>query len=329
MVKLAARRALVTGAGGFIGAHLVQHLQGLGIEVRAFIHYDSRPGAGNLDRLTDRTGLEVVSGDVRDPHQVRRAVQGCDVVFHLAALISVPYSYTAPASFVETNIGGTLHVLEACRDAGVERVVVTSTSEVYGTATTPRIDESHPLQAQSPYAASKIGADKLAESYHRTFGLPVSVLRPFNNYGPWQSDRAVIPQVIAQLLSDAPVLHLGALWPRRDFLYVADTCRAFTAMAAAPEAIGQTVHVGTGTAVSIGELAALAMEVLGRHKEIVTDDERLRPDDSEVGLLRCDPGRARRLLGWQAEVDLPSGLAAVAEAMQADGLGAGDVGYRV
>jgi len=328
-VKLDARRALVTGAGGFIGAHLTDHLLSQGVQVRALVHYDSRPGGSNLDRLGRPEGLEVVAGDVRDPHQVRRVVEGCDVVFHLAALISVPFSYTAPTSFVTTNIGGTVNLLEACRDAGVARVVTTSTSEVYGTATTPSIAESHPLQAQSPYAASKIGADKLAESYHRTFGLPVAVLRPFNNFGPWQSRRAVIPQIVAQLLSDAPVLRLGSLWPKRDFLFVRDTCRAFVAMATVPEAVGQTVHVGTGHAVSIGELAKLAMDVVDRHKDIVTDDARLRPDDSEVGLLRCDPRRARELLGWEATVDLRAGLSQVAAALRVDGVGGQDVDYRV
>lgn len=324
---------LVTGAGGFIGSHLVEHLLGCGCRVRALLHYDSRPGHGNLDQLdpsTPREALELLEGDIRDPHLVREAVHGCDAVFHLAALISVPYSYTAPASFVATNIGGTLNVLEACRGGDVQRVVVTSTSEVYGTARRVPIDEEHPLQAQSPYSASKMSADKLAESYHRTFDLPVSVLRPFNNYGPRQSRRAVIPQIGCQLLSDEPSLRLGSLWPRRDFLFVEDTCEAFVRMAECDEAVGQTVNVGTGRSISIGELAELMMEVSGVHKPIVADDRRLRPDRSEVGELRCDASLARRLLGWTPTTDLRAGLDRVLRSLQEPHAGPGrSSGYRV
>jgi NAD dependent epimerase/dehydratase len=324
------QRVLVTGASGFIGSHLVEHLLGEGARVRGLVHYDSRPGHGNLDALGVRGDIEIFEGDVRDPHQMRRVVEGCDVVFHLAALISVPYSYTAPSAFVATNVVGTLNILEACRDLGVQRLVTTSTSEVYGTALTPSIDEGHLLQAQSPYAASKIGADKLAESYHRTFGLPVCVLRPFNNFGPRQSRRAVIPQIAAQLLSDAPVLRLGAIWPQRDFLFVRDTCRAYQRMAEVDAAIGKTINVGTGHAVSIGQVAELLMDVVGVHKDIVTEDRRMRPENSEVGVLRCDAGLAEELLGWSPTFDLRAGLEQVVESLrQQPSGGKGDVDYRV
>ncbi len=232
-MNLAGRTVLVTGAAGFIGSHLVEHLVRRGCAVRALIHYDSRPGHGNLDHL-DRHVLdqvELVAGDIRDSHLVHRVVDGCSVVFHLAALIGIPYSYVAPASYVATNVSGTLHLLEACRRHGVERVIHTSTSECYGTARYTPMDERHPLRAQSPYAASKIAADKLAESYFCAFELPVATLRPFNNYGPRQSGRAVIPTIIAQLLWGGPTLRLGDLTPIRDFLFVADTCEAFCRLA--------------------------------------------------------------------------------------------------
>ncbi len=318
-MQLDGAKVLVTGAGGFIGSHLVEHLLGRGCAVRALVHYDSRPGHGNLDLLgaQARGEIEVQAGDIRDPHLVSRAVEGCQVVFHLAALVGIPYSYVAPSSYVATNIQGSLNLLEASLKRGVERFVLTSTSECYGTARQTPIDEEHRLRGQSPYAASKIAADKLAEAYHLSFGLPVSTLRPFNNYGPRQSPRAVIPGIISQLLWGGESLQLGALSPTRDFLFVADTCEAFCRMAEVDEAVGCTINAGTGRSVSIGRLAELLMEVVGVHKPIVQDAQRVRPEASEVQELECDATLARRLLGWSATVELPAGLQQVADHIRA------------
>jgi NAD dependent epimerase/dehydratase len=303
-------RVLVTGAGGFIGSHLVEHLLQRGASVRAMIHYDSRPGLGNLDYCPKavRDRLEIISGDVCDPFFMMRAVEGTQVVFHLAALIGIPYSYVAPASYASVNLQGTLNVLEACRRSGVERIVHTSTSECYGTAQYTPIDEEHPLQGQSPYSASKIAADKMAEAYHCSFSLPVSVLRPFNTFGPRQSARAIIPTIAGQLLWGGPQLRLGSLDPVRDFTYVADTCEGFCRIAECEAAVGQLIHLGTGHAVTIGELVTLLSEITGKSKPVVQTDERKRPTRSEVMTLLSNPQRACDVMGWQPRVSLREGL---------------------
>ncbi len=305
----AGRRVLVTGAAGFIGSHLVEALVHGGASVRAFIRYSSERGLGHLAELEGATAreIEIVHGDLRDAAAVERVAAGREVVFHLGALISIPYSYENPEAYVETNLRGTYHILEACRKQGVGRCVLTSTSEVYGSARYVPMDEAHPLQAQSPYAATKIGADKLGESYWRSFGLPVTVVRPFNTYGPRQSLRAVIPQILAQLLKGDEVI-LGNVTPRRDFLFVADTVAGFLAAAACPKAPGEVFNLGTGRDTSIGELVGLAGEVLGKQPLIRLEGERMRPAKSEVTRLLACADKARRLLGWEARVDLREGL---------------------
>lgn len=311
---------MVTGAGGFIGSHLVAALLQAGHTVRALVRYNSRGSWGHLDALPAPVPgrLEVRLGDVTDAGLVRDCVTGCDVVFHLAALIGIPYSYHAPASYVATNVGGTLHVLEACRAARPRRVIVTSTSEVYGTAQYTPITETHPLQGQSPYSASKIAADKLAESYHRSFDLPVVTLRPFNTYGPRQSARAVIPTILSQALAGATTVRLGNLEPKRDLTFVEDTVHAFVLAATAPGLEGETVHFGQGTAVSVGELAQQCLQVAGSAARIECEPQRHRPAKSEVELLLCDPGKARRLLGWTPQVTLAAGLRRTAEYIRAN-----------
>lgn len=292
---------LVTGADGFIGSHLVELLLGAGFEVRAFCFYNSSGSWGWLDRLPQsiKSELDVVLGDIRDPLCVRSAMHGCDLVYHLAALIAIPYSYIAPSSYVDTNIHGTLNVVQAARDLGVSRVVHTSTSETYGTAQFVPITEDHPQVGQSPYAASKIGADQIALSYWRSFDTPVSVLRPFNTYGPRQSTRAVIPTIITQLASGQRQIRLGALSPTRDFNFVADTCSAFQAIAECDAALGQVVNAASNFEISIGDTAALIADVMNIEVEIVTDDQRMRPEASEVNRLFGDNTRLRQLTGWQ------------------------------
>ncbi len=302
--------ALVTGAGGFIGSHLVESLLRNGHRVRALVHYNSRGSWAQLEELKPDLleRLDVWLADVTDPYVVRDLAVGCETVFHLAALIGIPYSYHAPASYVATNVGGALNVLEACRQAGVRRVIITSTSEVYGTARYAPIDESHPLQAQSPYAASKIAADKVAESYFCSFDVPVVILRPFNTYGPRQSGRAVIPTVLTQALAGREEIRLGNLEPRRDLTFVEDAVRAFVLAAEAPGIEGETIHFGQGTAVSVAQLEQQCQEAVGSHARIVSVAERQRPRKSEVGLLVCDASKARRLLGWAPQVSLDEGL---------------------
>jgi NAD dependent epimerase/dehydratase len=320
-MQLSNKKVLVTGAGGFIGSHLVETLLRRGCDVRALVHYSSRPDYGNLDEIAVLNGarLERIKGDIRDSSFVGGLVDGCEVVFHLAALIGIPYSYVAAESYVATNVLGTLNLLNASRAHGIERFVHTSTSECYGSATYVPIDEAHRLRAQSPYAASKIAADKLVESYHCSFGLPASVLRPFNNYGPRQSARAIIPTIIEQLLFGRDELRLGAISPKRDFLFVEDTCEAFCMMAEADSAIGELVHVGTGVSISIGELAETLMQLTGIHKPIVCDEDRLRPEGSEVSELRCDPTRARELIAWTPQVSLEEGARRVIDSLQRRG----------
>jgi NAD dependent epimerase/dehydratase len=306
---------LVTGAGGFIGSHLTAALLDAGREVRALVHYNGRGTWGHLDELSaeHKSRLDVRLGDVTDPFLTRSLVEGCDVIFHLAALIAIPYSYQAPASYLAVNAHGTLNILEACRTANVKRVIVTSTSEVYGTASYTPMDEAHPLQAQSPYAASKIAGDKVAESFYSSFGLPVVILRPFNTYGPRQSARAVIPTVLTQALSGADEIRLGNLQPQRDLTFVGDTVKAFLLAAEREGLEGETIHFGQGQAVSIEDLAKLCVRVVGSEARIVSTDERRRPSGSEVELLMCDHSKAKRLLGWQPLVSLEQGLALTAD----------------
>lgn len=294
-------KVLVTGADGFIGSHLVQALLAAGHDVRPFCLYNSHGSWGWLDTLSETTkaDLDVVLGDIRDPLCVREAMRGCEQVFHLAALIAIPYSYVAPASYIDTNIHGTLNVVQAARDLGVNRVVHTSTSETYGTAQFVPITEDHPLVGQSPYAASKIGADQIALSYWRSFETPVSVLRPFNTYGPRQSARAVIPTIISQIASGKRQIKLGSLSPTRDFNFVADTCAAFLAVAASDGALGQVVNAASNFEISIGDTAALIAQVMNADVEISTDQKRLRPEGSEVNRLYGDITRLRGLTGWQ------------------------------
>ncbi len=304
------KKVLVTGAGGFIGSHLVERLVRDGHQVRALVRYNGRDDRGHLDRLDPdiRSAIDVIRGDLKDPEAVRRAVAGQQWVFHLGALIAIPYSYHNPHDVVQTNVIGTAHVLDACRaSVALERVVLTSTSEVYGTARYVPIDEAHPLQGQSPYAATKIGADALGLSYHLSFGLPVAILRPFNTFGPRQSARAIIPTIISQALTGA-VLKLGSLEPRRDLTYVKDTVAGFVALAGCDHAIGRVVNIGRGEDISIGELVTRIGARLGRELKVETDHQRVRPAASEVGRLLAGTNLARELWGWQPQYSLDEGL---------------------
>jgi dTDP-glucose 4,6-dehydratase len=297
------RLVLVTGAGGFIGSHLTQALVRAGWQVRAMVRYNSRSAIGWLEDLEPQTlkSMEIVSGDIQDGTFLREAMSGCQVVMNLAALIGIPYSYHAPAQYVATNIGGALNVLQAAKDLGLEMVIQTSTSEVYGTAQSVPISETHPLVGQSPYAATKIGADQLALSFYRAFGTPVAVIRPFNTYGPRQSSRAVIPTIIEQLLSGSRSVALGSLQPTRDFNFVDDIVRAFIAVAESKAAVGEVINVGSGFEISIGEVLAVIAEVLGVEAQPMTEAERIRPAASEVERLLADNSKAARLLGWKPE----------------------------
>lgn len=303
---------LVTGADGFIGSHLAERLVAEGARVRAFCLYNSRGSAGWLDETDPavRAAMEVVFGDIRDARLVERAAAGAQVVFHLAALIAIPYSYHAPESFVDTNVRGTLNVLEAAHRAGARRFIQTSTSEVYGTPAELPIRETHPLNAQSPYAATKVAADQLALAFGRSFGLPVVVLRPFNTYGPRQSQRAVLPTMLRQLIAGRQEIRLGRLDTRRDLTFVADTVDGFVRAATAPGIDDEVIQLGTGRAESIGELFEIACRQLGSGARPILDPTRLRPDASEVAALQSDPAKARERLGWTASTDLETGLAA-------------------
>jgi NAD dependent epimerase/dehydratase len=307
--QLSGKRVLVTGAGGFIGSHLVNDLAEQGAQVRAFVRYNSRADSGYLKQLSPHIHkeIEIVAGDLRDSHAIYRSVEGMDIVFHLGALISIPYSYHHPREVVETNVTGTLNVLMACLDLETPRMVHTSTSEVYGTALRVPIDEDHPLQGQSPYSASKIGADKIAESFSCAYELPVVTVRPFNTYGPRQSARAVIPTIITQALNQ-DVIHLGSLGTRRDFTYVSDTVNGFIKAGLAEGVEGQVFNLGTGTEVTIGELADKVIQMVGRPVQIESDTNRLRPEKSEVMRLLSDNSLAQQKLDWRPEVDLDEGL---------------------
>ena len=309
MQRWSGRRVLVTGAGGFIGSHLAELLARAGADVRAFVRYTSRGDHGWLEAADPEVAqsIEVFRGDLANPDAVRSAMDGREVVFHLGALIPIPYSLRHPREFVIANVVGTLNVFEAARHGDPARIVHTSTSEVYGTAQRVPIDEEHPLHPQSPYAASKVGADQLALSYQRSFGTPVVVARPFNTYGPRQSARAVIPTIVAQALA-RDVIELGATSPTRDFLYVEDTTLGLLACAEAEGVEGEVINLGTGIEVSIGELAERILQQLGGETPVVLDEERLRPPDSEVERLVADTSKAKRLLGWEPTIDLDEGL---------------------
>jgi NAD dependent epimerase/dehydratase len=309
------KKVLVTGADGFIGSHLAERLVREGAGVRAFVLYNSLGSQGWLDHSDPavRGEMDVLPGDIRDADRVAEAAEGCEAVFHLAALISVPYSVESPESFIDTNVRGTLNALNAARKHGASRFVQTSSSEVYGTPKEVPIRETHPLQAQSPYAASKTAADQLAESFYCSYELPVVVLRPFNTYGPRQSARAVIPAILTQLLAGKEKISLGAVWPRRDFTYVDDTVEGFLLAASQDAAVGRTVQLGTGRDISIGELVELACGALGKRAEIESEDKRLRPEKGEVHRLLSDPSLAEELLGWTPKISLEEGIARTAE----------------
>ncbi|WP_445366947.1 NAD-dependent 4,6-dehydratase LegB [Methylomonas sp. BW4-1] len=301
-------KVLVTGADGFIGSHLVEMLAASGFQVRALTQYNSFNSWGWLEEAAWKNEIEVICGDVRDPQFCRIACRDIDVVFHLAALIAIPYSYQAPDSYVDTNIRGTLNICQAARDNGVKRLIHTSTSEVYGTAQYVPIDEKHPLQPQSPYSASKIAADAMAMSFFNAFNLPVTIARPFNTYGPRQSARAVIPTIITQIAAGKKRIQLGDVSPTRDFNYVEDTCRGFIALAESAQAIGETVNIGSNFEISVGETLNLIKSIMASDVEFLVDEQRLRPEKSEVNRLWCDNSKIKQLTGFAPQVTLEEGL---------------------
>ncbi len=307
-MSLANKKILVTGADGFIGSHLTEMLVRTGAKVRALSLYNSFNNWGWLEDVEVLSDIEIVTGDIRDAHFVKKISRDVDMIFHLAALIAIPYSYVAPGSYVQTNIGGTLNVMQAAKENDVERVLHTSTSEVYGTARYVPIDEMHPLQPQSPYSATKIGADAVAASFYYSFKLPVTIVRPFNTYGPRQSARAVIPTVITQILSEKKSLKLGSLHPTRDFNYVEDTCRGFLELAECDAAVGETVNIGSNSEISIGDTVKLIKEILQADVEIQCDDARIRPESSEVERLWCDNTKIKRLTGFEPRIGIREGL---------------------
>ena len=303
------KSVLVTGAGGFIGSHVTEHLVELGANVKTFVRYNSRNDWGMLELLPkDKLNrIEVIMGDLKDVDAVRHASNDADIIFHLGSLIAIPYSYIHPRETIETNILGTLNVLMAAKENGVEKIVHTSTSEAYGTARYVPIDEEHPLQGQSPYSASKIGADKIAESFYRSFDLPVAIIRPFNTYGPRQSARAVIPTILTQALTRDKVF-LGSLHPTRDYTYVEDVVESFIKVVESPKSIGEVINIGSNFEISIGELAEKIISLIGKNAEIITDPARVRPQDSEVERLWCDNTKAKRILKWKPKTSLDDGL---------------------
>ncbi len=313
-MDLKGKKVLVTGAAGFIASHLVEELVSLGADVRAFIRYKSDSSIGNLMDLPQETlkKIEIIRGDIKNIEIVKEATKDIDVIFHLSAQISVPHSYKDPRDFVETNILGTLNILKAAHENDVKKIIITSSSEVYGTAKYTPIDEEHPSQPQSPYAASKISADKLAESFYKTYGLPVAIIRPFNTYGPRQSTRAVIPTIISQALTKDKI-KIGSLTPKRDFNYVKDTVNGFIKIAESENSIGETINVGTGQAVSIGEVIETVEKILGRKLAVETDDNRIRPENSEVKILLCNNAKAKKLIGWEPKFSLEDGLKEVVD----------------
>jgi len=300
--------ALVTGADGFIGSHLVEMLVGQGYTVRALSQYNSFNDWGWLEDITCLDQVEVVNGDVRDPHYCKHITRDVDIVFHLAALIAIPYSYVAPDSYVDTNIKGTLNICQAAKENNVQRLIHTSTSEVYGTAQYVPIDEKHPLQAQSPYSATKIAGDAMAMSFYNAFELPVTIARPFNTYGPRQSARAVIPTIITQIANGKKEIKLGDVTPTRDFNYVEDTCRGFIALAECDATIGETVNIGSNYEITVGDTLNLIKELMGSDVRFVTDEQRIRPSKSEVFRLWCDNSKIEKLTGFQPQVNIREGL---------------------
>ncbi len=304
------KNILITGADGFIGSHLTEMLCQQGYNVKALSQYNSFNNWGWLEDINCLKDIEVLNGDVRDPHYCKNITKDVDVIFHLAALIAIPYSYVAPGSYVDTNIGGTLNICQAALENGVGRIIHTSTSEVYGTACYVPIDEKHPLQPQSPYSASKIGADAMAMSFYNTFGLPLTIARPFNTFGPRQSARAVIPTIIGQIASGMKQIKLGDVSPTRDFNYVIDTCRGFLALANCDKTVGETVNIGSNFEISVGDTFNLIRELMNSDVEFVTEEQRRRPDKSEVHRLWCDNSKIRELTGFEPSYNLRDGLAA-------------------
>ena len=309
-MELRGKTVLVTGADGFIGSHLVEGLLEEGAMVRALVYYNSFNSWGWLDALpaATRDRIEVVPGDIRDPHGVHLALRGCEVVFHLAALIAIPFSYHSPDSYVDTNIEGTLNILQAGRELAISKLVITSTSEVYGTARYVPIDEKHPYQGQSPYSATKIGADRLAESFYRSFGLPVTIARPFNTFGPRQSARAIIPTIMTQLLAGYDEIHLGNLAPTRDFVYVKDTVQGFIEIAKSDATVGEEINIATGVEISVGELARELIRQIRPAARIVAEDQRLRPGNSEVDRLLGSNAKLKSLTSWAQRYSFTRGL---------------------
>jgi NAD dependent epimerase/dehydratase len=302
------KTVLVTGADGFIGSNLVEMLALKDLQIKALSQYNSFNNWGWLEDINCKDKIEVLTGDIRDPHYCKHIVKGVDVIFHLAALIAIPYSYIAPDSYVDTNIKGTLNICQAAKESGVKRVIHTSTSEVYGTAQYVPIDEDHPLQPQSPYSATKIAADAMAMSFYNAFNLPVTIARPFNTYGPRQSSRAVIPTIITQIANGAKEIKLGDVTPTRDFNYVDDTCRGFIALSECDKAIGQTVNIGSNFEISIGDTLNIIKELMGSNVEFIVDKDRIRPPKSEVFRLWCDNSKIEKLTGFKAQVDIREGL---------------------
>ena len=309
-MEIKGKKTLVTGAGGFIGSHLTEALVRMGSNVKVFVRYNSRGDLGLLERLPGeiKQEIEVFAGDLKDPEALRRPAKGCELVFHLGSLIAIPYSYINPMDFVQTNIVGTANLLNACIGNNVEKMVHTSTSEVYGTAIYCPMDEKHPLQAQSPYSATKIAADKMAESYHRSFGLPVAIARPFNTYGPWQSARAIIPTIILQALGGDNKIMLGSVHPTRDLTFVEDTVNGLIEVAKSQHSIGEVVNIGSGQEISIEDLVQTILAIIGVEVEIHRDERRVRPEKSEVERLLCDNAKAKKLLGWEPRIKLKEGL---------------------
>ena len=302
------KRVLITGADGFIGSHLAEMLVKKGCEVKALSQYNSFNNWGWLEDVNCKDKIEILAGDIRDSHYCKHITKDVDIIFHLAALIAIPYSYIAPDSYVDTNINGTLNICQAAKENGVERVIHTSSSEVYGTAQYVPIDESHPMQAQSPYSATKIAADAMAMSFYNAFNLPITIARPFNTYGPRQSARAVIPTIITQIASGKKEIKLGDVTPTRDFNYVEDTCRGFIALAESDKTIGETVNIGSNFEISIGDTLNIIKELMDSDVNFITDEQRLRPDKSEVFRLWCDNSKITKLTGYKPQVDIRQGL---------------------
>jgi NAD dependent epimerase/dehydratase len=310
-MELKGKNVIVTGADGFIGSHLVEQLLEEGCHVTAFVYYNSFNSYGWLDTFSAEqlTKIKVISGDIRDPHGVKKALEGIEVVFHLAALIAIPYSYHSPDTYIDTNIKGTLNIVQAARELGIKRVLVTSTSEVYGTALYVPIDEKHPRQGQSPYSATKIGADSIADSFYRSFNIPITIVRPFNTYGPRQSARAVIPTIITQLLNGKTAIKLGAIHPTRDLLFVKDTVNGFIAIAKAEATIGHEINIAMQQEISIGDLAENIIKHINPSAKIITDETRLRPEKSEVERLFGSNQKIKELTNWSPAYSLESGIA--------------------